>query len=387
MRWLIAPDSFKGSLSAPEAADALAAAVLRCDPSAVIDILPVADGGEGTAEVLLSLAGAHAFSTDVRNQQGAVVQARWGLLADGTRAVCDAASCLGLHLVPAAQRDPAQLSSAGLGDLLLAMADAVPSTVYVGLGGSGTNDCGYGMAAALGYRFFDATDAQLSEHPDQECDVPCLLSRVARIETPQQPHALQSARIVGLCDVRSPLLGPSGSTATFGPQKGIAQERFGDFEDAFAHFSRIVRRDVRDIDPSIQGGGAAGGLGFALAAFLDAELVRGIEAVLDAADFDRRCESADVVLCGEGRLDEQTAYGKSGVGVAARANRAEKPLFVFAGSVRGPRNSIAEMLGAREVVRITPEEQDEEDALENARENLETAAFRTLSAFLEERFP
>ena len=344
MKICIAPDSFKGTLSSQEAAERIARAARRVFPGVETVCLPMVDGGEGTAAAMAAACGgrlqeaqaAGPLAFDERRPAGAGVAAPdwaetgrtpvpvWAALPDA--AVIETAQAAGLPLVPEALRDPRYTTTYGVGQLLTAALDAGYRDILLALGGSATNDGGLGLARALGLRALDREGRELRGTGAD-------LARVAALDLAGLDPRLRDCRIRLLCDVRNPLLGPEGAAAVFGPQKGASPEAVAELERGMAAYARVVEAACGRSIASLPGAGAAGGLGVPLLAFCGAELVRGVDAVLDAAHFEARLAGCDLVVTGEGRIDAQSAMGKAPAGVAARARVRGVPTVVIAGSI------------------------------------------------------
>jgi glycerate 2-kinase len=318
MRLLIAPDKFKGSLSARAATAAMVQGARRADPSIEVDPCPLADGGEGTVEALLAAGGGTLRAVRVTGPLGAPVDCSFALLGDARTAVIEMAAAAGLGLVPAERRDPTRATSHGVGQLIRAALDAGATRLIIGLGGSATNDGGAGMAQALGARFEGAGEPITALE----------LGRVSSVDRSGLDPRLAAAEIVAAGDVDSPLLGELGATRVYAPQKGARDAQLADLERGLARLAELLS----GTDPSLPGAGAAGGLGFGLAAFAGARIASGAELVLDAVGFDARLEAVDLVLSGEGRLDAQSLRGKLPIAVARRAERAGVPSVALVGS-------------------------------------------------------
>ena len=326
MRFLVAPDSFKGSLTAAEAAGAMARGLRSVFPATEILEIPVADGGEGTVESLLSATGGTSRCTRVRGPLGDTVEAIWGVLGDGRTAVIEAAAASGLGLVPEERRDPRLTSTFGTGELVKAALEAGFRRILLGLGGTGTNDGGAGFARALGVRFLDAEGRDLPEGG-------AALDRLARVDACGLDPRLRETEILVASDVDSPLCGPRGATAVFGPQKGLPPEGVQALDAALANLARIASRDMgRDVADR-PGAGAAGGLGAGLLWFTSAQIRSGVEVCLEASAFDARLREVDLVFTGEGRTDAQTTLGKAPLGVAAAARRQGIPVVCLSGAL------------------------------------------------------
>ncbi len=326
---ICAPDSYKECLSATEAASAMAEGVRRALPDAEVDICPVADGGEGTVEALVTALGGQYRESTVTGPCGEPVAARWGLLGSGN-AVIEMAGAAGLQLVPGNRRDPRRTTTFGVGELMLTALRAGARRLIVGLGGSATVDGGCGMAQALGWRFRDAL-GRMPESALTGGD----LRHILHLETGGADAALAGVQVIGACDVDAPLLGPAGAATVFGPQKGADPGAVAELEDGLTHFARIVMRELGTDMASLRYGGAAGGLGAGLAVFARASLESGIDRVLETCRFAERLAGADLCLTGEGRIDGQTLAGKACLGVARAAAVQGVPTVALVGAA-GP---------------------------------------------------
>lgn len=322
-RILLAPDSFKGTMSAPEICALQREVIGRLLPEAEVRAIPMADGGEGMAEAYFRLLGGERIAVSVTGPQGRPVEAAYTILPVGS-AVIEMAAAAGLPLMGEA-RTPLTATTRGVGELLLDASGRGVKKVLLGLGGSATNDCGVGMAAALGFRFLDGGGAELEP----------LAGNLARIEEILPPQTLPDLCVTAACDVDNPLTGPQGATAVFGPQKGVTPELQPELEAGMAHMGVLLERLTGRPVTCLPGSGAAGGLGAAVTAFLGGSLRPGIELLLDAAGFDGLLESADLVLTGEGRIDGQSAHGKVPAGVGLRCKAKGVPCAALCGSV-GP---------------------------------------------------
>lgn len=328
MKVILAPDSFKESLSAVEVVRAMACGVTAAcgDATPVVVALPIADGGEGTVECLVAATDGRLVTTLVMGPLGREVAAQWGMLGDGQTAVIEMAAASGLPLVPPAERNPLRTTTFGTGQLIAAALDAGARRIIVGIGGSATVDGGVGMARALGARFLDAESKDVG-HGGGE------LPRIEHITLGGLDARLSETEILVASDVQNPLTGPEGAARVFGPQKGATPDQVEQLDAGLHHLAERLRNDLgRDVEPT-PGAGAAGGLGAALMAVLDAELRPGIDLVLDAVDFARHLKGADLVVTGEGRLDGQSLHGKATVGVSHRARDAGVPCVAVAGSL------------------------------------------------------
>jgi len=327
MRIVIAPNAFKGSLSAIEAADAIAEGVRAALPDADLVLVPIADGGDGTVDALVAATHGERRTLRVRGPLGDPVDADYGLIDSRSTAVIEMAKAAGLALVPPGKRDPRITTTYGVGELLQHAYDAGARHFIVGIGGSATNDGGAGMAQALGYHLLDEKGLELPPGG-------LALKRLARIHVGGVHANWKDAEVDVACDVTNPLTGPSGASAVYGPQKGATPEMVAELDGALEHFAEIIRRD-RGVDvEQLPGAGAAGGLGAGLVAFTGARLRPGAEMVMEALRLDERLAGAQLVITGEGRLDSQTArFGKGPAAVARHARNAGIPVVAIAGSI------------------------------------------------------
>jgi glycerate kinase len=365
MRILVAPDAFKGSLTAPEAAAAMARGVRGAIPSADPIELPVADGGEGTVDVLVRATGGTFRTSRVTGPLGTPVGAVWGVLGDGRTAVIESAAAAGLGLVSADRRDLRAATTRGVGELVRAALDAGFRRIVVGAGGTGTNDGGAGAARALGARFLDVAGAEIGEGG-------AALARLASIDLDSIDLRLGSAEIAVACDVDSPLVGPLGATAVYGPQKGATPEIVAELDAALGHFARAAAAATGIDAATLPSGGAAGGLAAGLVLFGGARLCRGVEIVLDRIGFDGALAGVALVLTGEGRTDGQSARGKAPAGVAAAARRRGVPVVCISGAL----GDGADELDVDALATIAPGPIGSAECIERAAELLESATFR-----------
>ena len=326
MRIVIAPDSYKGSVSAVDVARAMERGVLKIFPDAEIHKIPIADGGEGTVEALVAATDGQVRQCEVTGPLGERIVANWGVLGDGVTAVMEMASASGLPLVAREKRNPRTATTYGTGELMRAILDAGLRKIIIGIGGSATNDGGAGMARALGVRFVDAMGKELP-------DGGAALAGLASIDLEGLDPRLQETQLTVACDVDNPLCGPRGASAVFGPQKGATLEIVAELDAALWHYSLIAQKTTGRLVAELPGAGAAGGLGAGLLLFTPAVLKPGVEIVLEAVRFSERVEGATFVLTGEGRTDFQTAFGKAPVGVARAAKRHRVPVFCLSGGL------------------------------------------------------
>lgn len=325
-RYLCAPDSFKESLTAMEAARAMAQGIENADHDAEVRCLPMADGGEGTARALVDATGGSMRAVPVHDPLGRPVEGHFGLLADGTTAVVETAEASGLALLEAKERNPLIASSYGTGELMLAAVRSGAKRIIVGLGGSATNDAGAGLLQALGVRLLDKNGNDLAHGG-------AALANLTTIDISTMDPALKNVAITAACDVTNPLTGPTGASAVFGPQKGASQADVATLDAALAHFAQVIDSQLGVAVNDVPGAGAAGGIGAALKGFLNAEFRPGIAIVIEQSGLDAAAQWADVVFTGEGSIDFQTKFGKTPAGVAETAKRHGKPVIAVAGHI------------------------------------------------------
>jgi glycerate kinase len=352
---VVASDSFKGSLSSLEVADAAAKAINECMPGCRVEKVEVADGGEGTMEALHRTLGGVKVAVEVCDPLGRAITASYVKLADGVTAVLEMAVASGLPLLAPQELNPMKTSTYGTGQLI---ADALRKgcrKFLIGIGGSATNDAGMGMLEALGVRFLDVEGNLL--HGSGES-----LEKVADIDLSGVCAGLAESEFIIACDVDAPLYGPKGAACVFAPQKGADAEMVAMLNDGLEHFSSVIRRVTGKDVSDIPGAGAAGGLGGGFVAFLHARLERGIEMVLDAISFDERIRGASLIITGEGRVDFQTLTGKTPYGILKRARRQGIPVVAIGGSVALGEKEASEA-GFAGVYAVTPSDMPLEEAM------------------------
>ena len=320
MTILIAPDKFKGSLGARDVAKNIAAGLREILPNAKIDIIPMADGGEGTAEVISDTLGGSWIKCEVHDPIGRQIDARYAWIDKKKLAVMEMSEAAGMRRLPPNERNVDLASTFGVGELLLDAARQGASEIIIGLGGSATNDGGFGLACALGFRFFGERDREIEKIVD--------LVALTRVERPQN---LSLPKITGAADVRNPLLGENGATRVFGPQKGATPDKIDMLERALSRLADVVAKtfgkDLRDVS----GAGAAGGLGFGLMNFCGAIIRPGFDVVAEVVQLESKMKDVDLVITGEGSLDRQTLEGKTPAGVARIARKLGKRVFAIVG--------------------------------------------------------
>lgn len=373
MKIVIAPDSYKECLSALQVAVSIESGFREVFPDALYIKVPVADGGEGTVEAMVEATNGRRVDTMVCGPLGNAVEAFYGLTGDGTTAIIEMAAASGLALVPPAMRNPLNTTSFGTGQLIRSALDAGARKFILGIGGSATNEGGAGMLQALGVRLLDA-DGQEIEPTGMG------LGRLARIDMSTFDARLAECTIDVACDVDNPLCGPRGASAIFGPQKGANPDMVQQLDGYLQNFAAIARRDLGVEMADLPGAGAAGGMGAAMYAFLKGRLRPGSEIVTEAVGLEAHVRDADLVVTGEGRIDGQTAFGKTPVGVARVAKRHNKPVIAIGGSLRHDVDAVfAHGIDAVSSVLYRPCTIDE--ALTEGNENLRRAA-RNIAAIL-----
>lgn len=322
---LLVPDSFKGTLSSRQVCQVMAGQLRRFFPQAQVKSIPVADGGEGSVEAFLAAAGGERRTRTVTGPFGEPVEAFYGVLGDGRTAVIEMAACAGLPLAEG-RLNPERATTYGVGELLLAAKEAGCTKAILGLGGSCTNDGGVGAAAALGAKFTRADGAAF---------IPTggTLGEIAALDVSPVVQALQGMELTAMCDIDNPLYGEAGAAAVFAPQKGADAAMVARLDAGLRHLGQVAARCLGRDFSHLPGAGAAGGLGFGMAAFCGAQLRMGIDAVLDAVGFDSLLPGTDVVFTGEGKIDSQSARGKVVSGVAARCRKAGVPVVAVVGQI------------------------------------------------------
>ncbi len=321
MRILIAPDKFKGSLDAQAVGEAIARGLQAALPVAQLEIVALADGGEGTAEAICRAGAGEWIASAAHDALGRAVEGRYAWLAGPRLAAMEMSAVAGLGQLAPNERDPMRASTFGVGEMLRDAAERGAAEIIIGLGGSATNDGGFGMARAFGFRFLESKGRELTGPVSDLLD----LSRIV------PPNELSLPPITAACDVSNPLLGPDGATRTFGAQKGATPEQMAFLERALLRLAEVAARTFACDPREAPGAGAAGGLGFGLLAFCNAKIRSGFEVVAEAIDLRARISRADIVITGEGKLDRQTLAGKGPAGVARMARELRKPVYAIVG--------------------------------------------------------
>lgn len=358
MRIVLAPDSFKGSLSSLEVCNALSEGILQELPESEITKIPMADGGEGTVEALIQATGGRIIECVVTGPTGRPVKSYFGVLGDGKTAVIEMAAASGLPLISESERNPMITTTYGTGELIKAALDNGCRSLIVGIGGSATNDGGAGMAQALGFRLVN----------DSGEDIPWGgggLLELDRIIRGNEDARLQELQVTIACDVTNVLCGPNGASRVYGPQKGATSEMVEKLDAALCRYAEIVKRDLGVEIADMPGSGAAGGLGGGLVAFLSAVLMPGVEIVIEASKLREHVACADLVITGEGKMDFQTLSGKTPLGVAKVALEYEVPVIGIAGWQDADMDDFREY-GFRAMLGICPRPMSTKEAMDNA---------------------
>ncbi|WP_394132824.1 glycerate kinase [Shewanella maritima] len=373
MKIVIAPDSFKESLSALEVANAIETGFKSVFPDALFCKVPVADGGEGTVQAMVDATSGRMVTVNVTGPLGEQVKACYGILGNdevsGSTAVIEMASASGLHLVPPAKRDPLITTSFGTGELICDALERGVKRIILGLGGSATNDAGVGMLQALGAIFTDDKGEPIGYGGAQ-------LAAIESIDLSQLHPSINQCRIDVACDVDNPLCGVTGASAIFGPQKGADAAKISQLDSALKHFATKTNEYLSDSKhakenrlDSLAGAGAAGGMGFGVTAYLKATLMPGVKIVTDTVKLAKACEGADLVITGEGRIDGQTVFGKTPMGVLEVAQEHQVPVIGIAGCLGDNANAIC-LKGMSAIFPIIPALAPLNDVLDQATNNL-----------------
>jgi len=373
MRVVIAPDSFKGCLNALNVAHAMFRGVQRVYPDSVIDMIPMADGGEGTVEAILCAVRGESIKMEVTDPIGRSIEAAYALIDEGETALIEMAAASGLTLLSAQERNPRVTSTHGTGMLIRDALDRGVNKILLGIGGSATNDGGAGLAVALGVKFLDAQGNELPQGG-------AALANLVNLDMSGLDPRLAKVQIEVACDVQNTLCGPQGASAVYGPQKGANPEDIRVIDTALLNFGQVLSRASGINLLELAGGGAAGGLGAGVVGFLGAKLRPGSQMVLEVAKGDEKIKHADLVLTGEGSTDFQTAYGKVPVGVSALAQKYNVPVLVISGSVEGSPDFLADF-GIAGCFSVAEGPATLDEAFLKAGEQLERAVWRILTVW------
>ena len=345
MKIVVAPDSFKGSLTAVEVSDAIEQGIREIFPEAEIVKIPMADGGDGTVQCLVNATGGKILREKVTGPLGDEVLASYGILGDKKTAVIEMAEASGLTLVPENKRNPLITTTYGTGQLIKAALDQGCRKMIIGIGGSATNDGGAGMLQALGVKLLNQEGKEVGFGGGE-------LKKVFRIDTKYLDNRLSETKVLIASDVSNPLCGPQGASRIYGPQKGATPKMIKKLDESLAYFAEIIKRDLNKDVKDMPGAGAAGGLGASLMAFLDAELRPGIEIIIEIVKLEQAIKDADLVITGEGKIDGQTIYGKAPIGVAKIAKKYNIPVIAVA-AIIGEDADIVYQYGINTLIKIS----------------------------------
>ena len=375
MKIILAPDSFKGNLTSLEVAIAFEKGIKRVLPRANCIKIPMADGGEGTVQSLIDGIGGEIIRKRVIGPIGQKVFARYGLLSNGT-AVIEMAEASGLPLVTTRQKNPTKTTTFGTGELIIDAINKGAKKIIIGIGGSATNDGGVGMAQALGVRFLDSKDKEIKQHGSGG-----MLKKIVKIDTREANKVLKNINIIVACDVDNPLCGRLGASYIFGPQKGATPAMVRVLDDNLKHLAKIIKQSLKKDISKLKGAGAAGGLGAGLVAFAKAKMKSGVDIVIDATNLERHMKNTNLVITGEGRVDSQTAYGKTPSGVAKSARKHGIPTLVIGGGITDDAKDIFSN-GIDALESACARDMSLEDAIKHSREHLANAAERAIRLVL-----
>lgn len=360
---IIIPDSFKGSLSSLEVCNAIEEGILKVFKDARIKKIPVADGGEGTVDSIIYAAGGKIKRIKARNPLGEIIEAKYGLI-DENKAVIEMAEASGLTLIK--EKNPLKSSTYGTGEIIKDAIENGIKEILIGIGGSATNDCGIGMANALGYRFLDKDGKELEAIAKN-------MIKIAKIDDSNVYKKLFEVKINVACDVKNPLYGKDGATAIYGAQKGVTKESFDILDEGLKNVAKLVKEKFNKEIDYIEGSGAAGGLGGGLIAFCNAELKSGIDAVLDIIDFENEIKDVSLIITGEGAIDGQTKKGKVPVGISRRSNNI--PVIAIVGDIREGAEAVYDM-GIVSIMPALKRAMSLEEAMANSKSLIIDAAER-----------
>jgi len=365
MKIVIAPDSYKGSLSAFEVGQSMRRGILKVDPAIETILVPMADGGEGTVQSLIDATGGKIIEKTVHNPLFRIIKAFYGIMGDGKTAVIEMAAASGLLLSGSDERDPLKTTTYGTGELIEDAINKGCSRIILGLGGSATNDGGIGMAQALGVQFFDKKGNNIGLGGGE-------LSRIESIDISKLNQKIKNIEFIAACDVDNPLCGINGASHVFGRQKGASEEDVINLDKGLEHFAGVMEKKLGLNFKDYPGAGAAGGLGYAVMLFLMGNLERGVDIVSRTSGLAEKMEGADLVITGEGRIDDQTACGKTPFGVSQIAKQKNIPVVALAGSL-GDNYKLLYHKGFDGIFCIIDKPMLLEEAIENANELIENA--------------
>ena len=366
MKIIIAPDSFKESMTAKEACEAIEKGMKIALPNAEFIKVPMADGGEGTTQSLVDATEGKMYFVETTGPLGEKVKSKFGILGNGEIAVLEMASTSGLELVPREKRNPMITTTYGTGELIKKAMDMGAKTILIGIGGSATNDGGAGMIQALGGKLLDENGKQISFGGGE-------LSKIKKIDLSELDSRIKNIKFIAACDVQNPLTGKTGAVNVFGRQKGATEEMVKILDNNLKHYAELIRKDVKVDVENIPGAGAAGGLGAGLMAFLNAELRKGIDIVVEYSKLEEKIKGADFVITGEGSIDSQTRFGKTPYGVVSVAKKYGVPNITLAGNVSKDIEILYDY-GFDAIFSIMQGVDNLDNALKNGKVNLEKTA-------------
>ncbi len=377
MKIVIAPDSFKGSLSASEVAEAIQRGIKSVDKNIETIIVPMADGGEGTVQSLIDASGGTIMELMVHDPLFRTIKSFYGIMGDGETAVIEMSAASGLPLLKPNERNPLKTTSYGIGELITDALERGCKKFIIGLGGSATNDGGCGMAQALGAKFFDNEGNELGMGGGE-------LSKIKSIDFSALDSRIFNATFLAACDVDNPLCGKNGASEVYGRQKGASDEDILILDRGLNHFAEIVKQQLNLDIKNVPGAGAAGGLGAGVIIFLQAKLERGVEIVTKITHLEEKMVGADLVITGEGKIDFQTAFGKTPYGVAQITTAKKIPLIVFAGSLGEGYKTLYDK-GFDGIFSIIDKPMSLQDAIDNASQLLENTAESTIRLWIKNK--
>lgn len=366
MKIILAPDSFKESMTAKEVCQEIEKGLKKILKNIECIPVPMADGGEGTTQSLVDATNGEFFTIDVTGPLGDVVKARFGILGDKKTAIIEMAQASGLELVPREKRNPMITTTYGTGELIKKALEKGVSTILIGIGGSATNDGGAGMFQALGGKLLDKNGNDIGFGGGE-------LSKLDRIDISNLDSRIKDVEIIVACDVQNPLTGKNGASHIFGKQKGANEEEREILDKNLKNFAEIIRKDIGKDVENIAGAGAAGGLGAGLMAFLSAKLKKGVEIVIEYSELEKKIQGADLVITGEGSIDGQTRFGKTPYGVAKTAQKYDIPVIALAGNIGKDIETLYEH-GFTAILPILTKVESLDEAIKNGKNNVEYIA-------------
>lgn len=367
MKILLAPDKFRGSLDAPQVCEAMTEGIRMVSPKIEVVSLPMADGGEGTLDLLLWYSGGKKQTAQVQDPLGRLIDAEYGLSADGKTAFIEMATASGLRLLKTEERNPLKTSTFGTGELIKLVLEAGVENIILGIGGSATTDAGIGMAAALGWQFLDENGKKLSPIGEN-------LIKIKAIKQSSSTIYNSSLNIKVACDVTNPLFGENGAAYVYGPQKGADKQAVELLNEGLQNIANVFERDFGKNYARIAGTGAAGGLGFGAMAFINAELKEGVKLLMDFCDFDKNLKDVNLIITGEGKIDNQTLQGKLIKGITDRASHANISIAAICGTLDVSPQELQE-IGVNYATSILNRPMNLDDALKYGYEGVRNATF------------